>query len=112
MIIEILNTQTEAADAQLLDYLELAFAQGSGLALKSDLLGLIPRQQLLHCIHEPAELAGGDVRGCSAAEIDKFRLPAANERFLRVKRQLLDCGVEVTLNLAGVFVRVDLKVAE
>ncbi len=57
VVIEILDTQTEAADAQLFDDPELAFGQGAGLAFKSDLLGLIPRQQPLQSIHHPAELA-------------------------------------------------------
>src|SRR5207253_11120312 len=43
---------------------------------------------------------------------NRISVSAANEGFLRVKRQLLDGGVEVTANLARIFVRIDLEVAE
>src|SRR5437867_12968335 len=92
LLIEILDTQTEAADASLFDHLQLTFGQRSRLALKSDLLRFIPRQQPLHGLHDPGKLAGRNVGGSSTSKVDELRLAAADEGLLRVERQLLDGG--------------------
>ena len=112
VIVKILDPQAEAGDAQILDGLQLGFRQGAGLALEGDFLGFIPRQQLLHSIHDPRDLARGNVGGRTASEINELRLPPADERLLRVERQFLNRGIEVALDLPCVLIRIDLEIAK
>src|SRR6185436_18390250 len=74
--------------------------------------GFIPGEQLLHRIHHVGELARGDVGWSAAAKINEFWFPAADERLLRVKSQLLHGRIEIRFDLAGIFVCIHFEVAE
>src|SRR6185295_9736025 len=112
VVIEVFDPQAEAGHAQVLDRAKLRLGQCSRLALKSDLFGLVPWQNPLHRIDEAGELARRNIRWSAAAKINKLRFSAADERPLRVELQLLNGRIQISLDLRGVFIGVDLEVAK
>src|SRR5215472_1733732 len=92
VVVEMLDAQAETGDAERADRLELGLGQRAGLALEGYFFGFVPRQQPLHCLHQPGELPRRNVRRSSAAEVNELGLAPADERPLGVKRQLPDRG--------------------
>src|SRR5207244_4323584 len=91
---------------------ELAFRDGPGLAFESDLFGVVPCEQPLHRSDEMRKLPGGNVRRSSASKVDEFRFSPADERLSRIESQLLDGGIQISLNLGGILVCIDFEIAE
>src|SRR5690606_7968316 len=102
----------EPRDADLADRLELRLLERAGLALESDLGGVLPAQLLGQTIDERAELRRADVGWRPAAEIDEIHASTANRGRLPQGANLGAQGREIALDLAAVLVRVDLEVAE
>src|ERR1035437_1727384 len=112
LLVEVLNSQAEAGDAHLLEDLQLPLGDGSGFALESDFLRLIPGQQPLHGVHQVAELASRDVGRRAAAEIDEAGFSPADESLPGIKRQFTNHGIQVAVDLGGVLSGIHLEVAE
>ena len=112
VVIEVLHAEAQPRDADLAQHLEFLLAQCARLALESDLLRLVPRQQLLHTVGQVAELILGEVRRCAASKINKVGLAPSDEDLLRVELHLVQHGVDVVADLRRVFVRVHAEIAE
>src|SRR5688572_10045279 len=104
LIIEILDAQAQTRDADFLERLDLRLVQGARLALKRDLLGIIPAHMPIEALNEMKELLLADVRGRPAAEIGEAELPALQRGHTAVSLHLLDEGAEVDLDLGGILV--------
>src|SRR5207244_4491812 len=112
VIVEILDPQAQPRHPQTANRLELMIGQRAWLALKCDLLCLVPRQQLLHAVGQVPELVHRKVRRCAAAEVNEARRAAAYKRFARIQLELLQHRVNVVPNRRRIFVRIDLEIAK
>ena len=111
-VVEGLDPEGQAGDADVLDRGELAGVEGAGLALEGDLLGGVPGEQRLHLVGEVDQLGGGKIGRGAAAEVDEVGPAAGDERLAGHHFQLADRAVEVVLDLIRVLVGVDAEIAE
>src|SRR5262249_35281570 len=111
-ILEMLHAEAQSRDTDLFDDTKFVVSEGSGFALESDLLGLVPGEKFLHGIGEIGQLLGGEIRGCATAKVDEFWFPLADEGLCRVEGQFSDGGIQIALDLCGVLVCVNAEVAE
>ena len=74
-VVQILDTEAQAGDADLSDRLEFSFGQGARFTLEGDLLSRVPRHELGDALDKTAQVTGADVRGCTAAEVDELERP-------------------------------------
>src|SRR5438034_1234796 len=58
------------------------------------------------------ELIDGQIRRRAAAKVDEVRFAPADKRFRGVQAQFLEDRVDVSLDLGGILVRIDLEIAE
>ena len=112
VVVEVLDAEAQARDANLPDGLELVVRQRARLAFERHLLRLVPAQDRLHPVGQVLELRLGQVGGRAAAEIDELRLAPADERLLPVKLQLAKRQLQIPLDGRGVLVGIDAEVAE
>ncbi len=58
VVVEVLDAEREASDAEFADGAELVVGEGPGFALKGDFNRLVPGQQTLHSLGQVAKLIG------------------------------------------------------
>ena len=112
VVVEMLDAQAQAGDADVGDGGHLGLGQGARLALEGDLVGLAPGHGRLGAGGQGAQVAGADVGGGAAAEVDELQGPAGDPGAPGIGLDLAAKGVEVAPDLAGVAVHVDAEVAE
>ncbi len=59
VVVEVLDAEGQAGDADVLDGGELAGVEGAGFAFEGDLLGRVPREDRLHAVGQIDELGSG-----------------------------------------------------
>src|SRR5688500_963034 len=111
-IVEVLDAQAEPRDTEFLERFQFMLLQRARFALEGDLLGAPPRHDGLQLLEESTKLSRAQERRSAAAEIDELERAAADDRLGRVQLDLANQGVEVGLDVAGVLVGVDAKIAE
>src|SRR5262249_41666554 len=77
-----------------------------------DFLDVVPRRDRREAVREVVNLARGEVRGCSSAEIDEIERPARDRWSPAVQVPFVHQEIVVVDDLLRVLVRVDAEIAE
>ena len=112
IVVEIFDAQAETGDADCADRFQFGFGQGARLAFEGDLGGVVPRQGGLESVCQRAEVAGADIGGRAAAEVDKVQRSVRDGGQMRIVLDFARQGVEIGLDLVGVLVGIDAEIAE
>ena len=79
-VVEVLDAQRDAGDADLLERLHLFEAHRPRLALEGDFLGRLPRQVFAQAVVQRAELLGTQIRRGAPAKIGEAERPSLHAR--------------------------------
>ena len=111
-VVEILDAETEARDAHTTNGSELGVGERARLALERDLFGTGPGSLCGQTRHQPVELFRREERRRAATEVDEVERPSSDRRQRRVELPFARHDIQVAVDLVGILVGVDAKVAE
>ncbi len=111
-VVEVLDAETEAGNAELTDRGQFALAERPRLAFERDLGGAAPVGSRRQAPHQALQLRGRQERGGAAPEIHEMHRAAANGRRVQVHLPLARHQAQVVLDLPRVLVGVDPEIAE
>src|SRR4051812_26800423 len=87
-------------------------SQSARLGFEGHFFHSLPWQQPLHFGSEMPELIDRQVGRSASTEINEARLPRANEWLGGIIGKFLQGGIDIPANGRGIFIRVDLEIAE
>ena len=112
VVVEILDAQAEAGDADAVNGRQLALGERAGLALERDFLGMAPAAGGGEPADELLELTHRQKRRRAAAEINEIQRPPGDGGARVVQLPLARHHVEILFDLVCVLVGVDAEIAE
>ena len=111
-VVEVFDPQAQTRHPDLLYGLQLGLRQGAGLALEGHFLGPVPGQGRLKASDQFAQVAGADIGGRTAAEIDELQGPRCNPRAGAVEFHFPCQGRQIALDIGAVFVGIDAEITK
>jgi hypothetical protein len=112
LVVEVLDAERQAGDAEGAHRLDLRLRQRPRLAFEGDLLGAVPRHDAADALDQAGELADAQQRRRAAAEIDEAQRAAGDGGRRGVQLDLAAEGRQVAVDAPAVHLGENAEVAE